>query len=209
MKRLLPLLAVGLLGLLASSAGAQTLPPVDECGEDFAAFRGQLLDILARRDAAALLEHVDAGIEFSFGGLGPGRDAFAESWGMDEPHTSGLWTELGQVLLLGCAPLGAEEVAAPALFARFPAEIDPFTGGVAEPGAWLYPGPGFEAEGADIAWQIVTESDGEGNGWRRVRLADGRSGYIEEGLLLTPVGYRAIFSRREGRWTLVAFIAGD
>ena len=209
MKRLLPFAAAAFLGLVASPAGAQALPPVDECGEDFAAFRAQLLDILARRDAAALLEHVDAGIEFSFGGLGPGRDAFAETWGLGEPRTSGLWAELGRVLLLGCAPLGGDEVAAPYLFARFPAEIDPFMGGVALPGAWLYPGPGFEAEGVDIAWRVVIESDDASNGWRRVRLADGRSGYIEDGLLLTPVDYRAIFARRDRRWRLVAFIAGD
>ena len=209
MKRLLPSLAAGFLGLFASPAGAQALPPVDECGEDFAAFRAQLLDILARRDAPALLEHFDADIEFSFGGVGPGRDAFAESWGLDEPRTSGLWTELGRVLLLGCVPLGGGEVAAPSLFGRFPAEIDPFMGGVAVPGARLYRAPQVEGDGDDVDWQIVTESDGVISGWRRVRLADGRSGYIEDGLLLTPVDYRAIFARRDGRWRLVAFIAGD
>lgn len=209
MKRVLPLLIGLAVAAMASPAAAQTLPPGDECGADFAAFRARLLDILARRDAPALLEHVDPQVDFSFGGVGPGRDAFAADWGLSEPHSSGLWTELGQALLLGCARVENGEVAAPYLYGRFPEDVDPYVGGVAVPGTMLYPAPAYEGEGAPLAWHIVTEGESNGSGWRRVTLADGRSGYVREEEVLSPIGYRAIFARRDGSWRLVAFIAGD
>ena len=195
--------------LLSSAAPAQTLPPRDECGPEFAAFRAQLLDIIARRDAARLLEHLDPQIEFSFGGDGPGRDAFAVQWGLATPETSALWTTLAEALLLGCARSENGEVAAPYLFVRFPQQVDVFSGGVARPGARLYSAAGAEEDGVPIAWQVVTETENRGTGWTRVRLADGRSGFIPDEMLLSPIGWRAIFAQRGGRWLMTAFIAGD
>lgn len=46
-------------------------------------------------------------------------------------------------------------------------------------------------------------------GWVGVVLDDGRTGYIEEQSVRSPIGYRATFTRREGRWWLVSFISGD
>ncbi|HEX8641118.1 MAG TPA: hypothetical protein VF704_08170, partial [Allosphingosinicella sp.] len=104
MNRALAASAVALSLAFAARAGAQTLPPRDECAADgsFVTFRAELLDVLARRDSARLLEIAAEDIQFSFGD-DPGRDNFARSWGLADPLTSGVWTTLGGVLLLGCA----------------------------------------------------------------------------------------------------------
>ena len=155
------------------------------------------------------MEHVDPEVEFSFGGDGPGRAGFATQWGLSNPETSGLWTALGEALLLGCAPVRNGEVAAPYLHARFPEQIDAFTGGVAGPGARLYTRAGSDEDGAPIPWAIVAQMENPGTGWMRVRLADGRSGFMPDEMLLSPIAYRAIFAQRNGRWMMTAFISGD
>jgi hypothetical protein len=205
MKRLvLPLLLLA----LACPAQARTLPPGDECAADadFARFRAELLDAVARHDAARLLGMTADDIEFSFGGES-GKAAFVATWGLADPHASGLWRELAQVLASGCAREG-EEMSSPYWFSRFPDHLDAFDSGLAGPQARLYATPSVEAASVPIAWQVLAEAAVEG-GWARVRLEDGRSGHIEAADLLSPIGYRALFARRGGAWRMVAFIAGD
>ena len=45
--------------------------------------------------------------------------------------------------------------------------------------------------------------------WAGVLLPDGRTGWLRADDVHSPVGWRAIFERRDGRWMIVAFIAGD
>jgi hypothetical protein len=45
--------------------------------------------------------------------------------------------------------------------------------------------------------------------WLNVRLADGSTGYINVKYVRSPIGYRAIFERTDGRWVMTYFIAGD
>jgi hypothetical protein len=45
--------------------------------------------------------------------------------------------------------------------------------------------------------------------WAGVVLPDGRSGWLPSQDVLSPVGWRAIFARRDGRWLMTAFVAGD
>jgi len=206
MKTLAALLA---LALAAAPAAAQTLPPRDECAADadFTRFRAELLDIAARHDGRRLLAIVAEDISFSFGGEA-GRADFAREWGLATPETSGLWPVLANALVLGCTRDG-EERAAPYFFQRMPEGLDPFTSGVARAGARLYRERSNEGEGAVISWAVLAEVTIESDGWGRVRLADGRTGYIEAGSVISPIDYRAIFGRRAGQWRMVAFIAGD
>ncbi len=48
-----------------------------------------------------------------------------------------------------------------------------------------------------------------GGGWIGVTLKDGRRGYVAEQYIWSPVGYRAIFDKNNGKWTMTALIAGD
>ncbi len=207
MKRLAPLVALALA--LPAAAQARTLPPRDECAADpgFARFRAELLDIVARHDAARLLAIVTDDIRFSFG-AGEGRADFAAEWSLADPDTSGLWVELAKALASGCARDG-ETMSAPYIFRRFPDELDAYSSGVAGPAARLYRTRSNEGESALIPWEIFEEAATEGGGWWRVRLSDGRTGYVEGNNFLSPINYRAIFEKRDGQWRMTMFIAGD
>ncbi len=209
MKAVMSLAAAAALALFAPPAQARTLPPRDECAADpgFARFRAELLDIAARHDATRLLAIVTDDISFSFGG-GEGRADFVEAWHLADPDSSGIWVELARVLVSGCARDG-ETMVAPYIFRRFPEELDAFAAGVAAPGTLLYRTRSNEGDSTPISWEILEEAAPDGAGWARVRLSDGRTGYIESANLLSAIDYRAIFEKRGGQWRMTAFIAGD
>jgi len=198
----------------AAEARARTIPPIDECAadRDFARYRAELLDVLARRDAEALRPLVAEDVYFSFGG-GEGRADFFTDWGLADPLRSGLWTELAETLMLGCAREG-ETMVAPYAFARWPEFDGVGMSYLALPGAELHARPSRDVDPiARLAWDVVEEAGSGGeeteSGWRRVRLADGRTGYVNEAELRLDIDYRAIFERRSGRWVLATFVAGD
>jgi len=208
--------AAALLILQTPSPDAWTarLPPVDECGADaeFARFRAALLDVLARRDVEGLRTMVAEDVFFSFGGS-EGREDFFRDWRLDAPESSALWHTLAETLMLGCAREDARMVA-PYSFARWPEFDGVGVSFLARPGAELRPRPSLDGEPLEIlAWHVVEDASGPGNGgdgaWRRVRLADGRTGFVQERDLRSDIDYRAIFERRSGRWMLATFVAGD
>ena len=209
-------LAAALLALQPAPAHRWTavIAPADECAadRDFADFRARLLDVLARRDVAQLRELVAQDVFYSFGGS-DGRDAFFAQWGLNDPAASALWTSLAEVLMLGCARRGAEMVA-PYAFANWPEFDGVGMSFLARPGAGLYERPSAESDPvATLAWHVVEDlSQGEGvpeSAWRRVRLADGRTGFVRDSELRSDIDFRAIFERRGGRWLLTTFVAGD
>lgn len=204
-----------LLALLLAGAApdlARRLPPVDACAADasFAEFRSALLEAVERRDAAHVLAIVADDISVDFGG-GEGRAYFADAWNLEEPATSELWHELGEALRLGCAVDETGGYWSPSLFLA--SEIDdPFaTFLVVRPGATLHTAADAESEAlATLEWDLVEGIEWqEGDAWWRVRLADGREGFVRRGDLRSPVDYRAGFQRIDGRWRMIAFIAGD
>ena len=61
---------------------------------------------------------------------------------------------------------------------------------------------------AYLSYEVVTLVD-YGSPWRKVQLADGRTGYVTFPAFRSPIGYRAYFEKRDGRWQMRIFIAGD
>lgn len=43
----------------------------------------------------------------------------------------------------------------------------------------------------------------------KVKLADGREGWIADDELYEPVGYRMVVEKLRGKWMITAFVAGD
>jgi hypothetical protein len=112
----------------------------------------------------------------------------------------------------GAHAAAADECAAdpaPYIFRRFPDELDAFSAGVAGPAARLYEARSNEGESVLIPWQILDEVEWNPGAWARVRLSDGRAGYVETEHLLSAIDYRAIFERRDGQWRMTMFIGGD
>jgi hypothetical protein len=73
-------------------------------------------------------------------------------------------------------------------------------------------GPGSTFRVIDtVSFEEVTEWRGKNatGGWNPIQTSKGRTGWVLQRYLRSPVGYRAGFARREGRWWLNALVAGD
>jgi len=193
--------------IIASSA---RIPPIDECAihSDFAQFRSELRRTIARRDAKALLRVVSDDVHASLGG-DVGKKDFIALWGLDRPKTSGIWEELEETLRLGCV-MRSGVASAPSMEHQI-GDRDAFETRVALPGAVLREGPSDRTPVvARLSWDLLTlRGSWDGGPWVRVRLDDGRSGYVRERLARSPIDYRAWFHKRAGRWVMAGFLAGD
>ena len=211
------LIACLLSGAGAGSVGAQVrqLLPVDEAARDPALFalRARLIEGVQRRDTAVIYDVLAPDILNSFGGNG-GPAEFRELWRAHEPDSE-LWPVLARVLAYGGAFLNDTLFMAPYVAARFPGELDAFLHVAVLAGdVTVHERPARAAPVLDtLAFDIVA-ADGEVRGedggvWLRIGLAGDRTGYVPAEVIGSPVGYRAGFVRRAGRWWLQVLVAGD
>jgi hypothetical protein len=198
--------------LLTASPPLTRLPPVDRCAADssFSRFRADLVDAIARRDRDHVLGILADDVMVDFGG-GHGRAAFIEHWALDRPEESRLWTELGQILRLGCTIEGAT-ASAPSLTNQLPADRDAFMTLLAvKPGAALREAPSETSPVIRrLDWDLLTLAPkGAVEGWFPILLEDGGTGYVRWEHVRSPVDYRAVFSKQDGRWKVTVLVAGD
>ena len=200
-------------------SGVATLEPVDEGASDtgLARFRDELLQAIARRDTAYVLSVVSPDIRNTFGDDN-GRAAFRRRWRLGESDSE-LWAVLERVLRGGGrfhTASGNRSFMAPYVYAAWPGEFDAFqhvatTTDDAIARAW--PESSAPALGV-LPYRIVrigwppSESEAA-DGWTEIELADERRAWIASSDVYSPVGYRAIFQERDGRWLMNALIAGD
>lgn len=203
-----------LIALPASQAHAQrVLKPVDQAVSkpDFYSFRAQLQSAVARRDVAALIGSLDPGIRNSFGDNN-GIEAFRQIWEPDD-RKGRVWETLGEVLALGGSFDREGNFVAPYVFSRWPEQVDAFSHaaitGAAVPvrGAPASSSPVTTSLSFAVVEQV--ESRGADDSWIQIRLARGKTGYVDRRFIRSPTDYRAIFSKRDGKWKLSAFLAGD
>lgn len=210
------LLAVAALGL-AGTATAATLPPRDDCLrlDGYFSLRQELEAAVKARDAARLLALASDTIEWSFGNE-PGKAGFAKAWKLDsgDGRASPIWAELDRILPLGC---GIEQggFALPWLYtAEFtpPNGADPFSASVVV-GNGVALRQAAANDGAVLArlsWELVERLvDGDPAGWVKVRTAGGQTGFVRKDYIRSSTDHRAGFTRREGRWQMSFFVAGD
>lgn len=218
----LVLLAAGCwLVIAAQSASPETpalpvssraLLPVDEAAAlpDFFSFRARLLQIIARRDAAALLAIVDPDIKNGFGG-DDGKAAFERQW-QPASADSAVWETLATVLGLGGRRSGADGFIAPYVFAAWP-DLDGFEH-VAVIGDRVRVRRSASADATEIAVASFAvlkrgRDDQAPEAWTPVIAPDGQAGYISSQYVRSPIDYRAFFTRKGGRWWMVMLLAGD
>lgn len=199
----------------AAQAGARVdrILPVDQAARDPAlfAFRARVATAVAARDTATLLAATAPDVMLSFGG-DIGRDLML-SWLRDPvSHGRDLWVELGAALALGGTFRDDTLFVAPYTFTTFPRSRDSWEdlvvidGGVRVRSA---PDPAARVL-ATLAFEVVAApADTSGGDWARVRLRDGRTGYVARRFVRSPIDCRASFERRGGRWWLTSLVAGD
>lgn len=211
-----------LLFLAAPLAAAQVAPlvPRDDGARDpsFLTFRGRLLEALAARDTAAVLGAFAPDARLSFGDAPPGPAGVRAVWlGARRYDGLSLWPTLARVVGTGSVRSPEGLLTAPYTYDGLPAGLDAFTHGVVVgENVTVRAAPSSEAEALTrLSYAIVLvaewgySDDPAARLWHRVRLADGREGYVAGEYLWSPVGYRAGFEKRDGRWQIVFFVAGD
>jgi len=221
--------AIAAMSFIPSSAAAQGRPganpcvgpgsrvapilrPVDEGTRraDFLEFRRRLQDAVARKDEAAVLAIVDPTVRISFGDSG-GAQAFKAQ--VIDNRNEDFWQEFGTILRLGGRFRTNDAFDAPYTFSAWPEHLDSFeclaiTGSRVRVRA---------AAGLDA--RIVTQVDfaivranppkADLPGWRGIELPDGRTGFVSSRYVRGPIDRRALCQVHDGRWSLIAYVAGD
>ena len=205
-----------LFAFLAASGPTQvsalTLLPVEQCSQDrgFEAFRAELRRVIGTRDREFLLNLLSPDILVNFGGES-GRDAFAKHWSFDPDEYGNIWDQLETMMRMGCARSnGARVIPSMSAQVETDADEDWFDKVVLLPGAKLYKETGVESPNpSTVPWTVVPVISKAGDLVTGVRLPDGREGYISDGDLYSPLGYRMVIEWRVGKWMVTAFVAGD
>jgi len=201
--------------LALAAATPHLLPPVQRCGGDpeFSRLQSQLEKAVASRDLKALASLMSDDVRISFGG-GLGKEAFAQRWTGSSQDQGRLWTELDKAIRLGCAKAvdgeGREYRAMPAMFVTGD-DFDGFSTWVALPGAVVRKAPKTSApvKARLKAWTVLEEVEHDGGDWIEVRTGNGSHGYVPTARARSLLDYRIMFGRREGKWRITAFVAGD
>jgi hypothetical protein len=217
--RVLTAVLTGLL-FLAAPVPAEELKlyPVDEAAEDpaFLAFRDDLLAAIRRRDLEAVVEASGDDIKLSFGGS-YGRAAFRE-WLVEDDAGLGrqgisYWVELERAIALGGLFVGPESFCTPYTFCLDIPDCDtcdPYETLIATSDrAPVYGSPDRNSDVvATLSYSVVRTLD-HGHPWQRIALPGGGTGYVTAPEFRSPIDYRARFEKRDGRWLMTLFIAGD
>jgi len=154
-----------------------------------------------------------------------GLKGFIKTWKLDKnPKKSDFWFEMDRILSMGSAYYNDEKTAHayPYLFVTFPTDYDSYeymavTGKKVNvrktPDAKA---PVVETIDYEIVKPMHVEPEpkndiigGIKGTWIMVKTGSGKEGYIFNQFLHSPLGYRAIFEKRDGRWMLTIFLAGD
>jgi hypothetical protein len=185
------------------------LQMVDQASDDpsLAAFRDELLAAVRRRDADAVVAMSDPKIRTSFGDGGGTAELRR---GLKE----GRFDDLERLLTLGGSFVGEGEGRsfwAPYVYSAWPDAHDAFQS-LAVIGKDV---PLRETKDpasrviATLDHDIVTAAAGQTDDAREVKTADGRTGWVDQKQLYSPVGYRAGFLKMNGKWKMNALVAGD
>lgn len=199
--------------------------PVDEAPLDttFFLLRENLKDAVAKRDIFFVRSIVDEDIKCSFGAE-HGLTGFVQIWGLDTPaktEASPLWGVLEKLLKQGGVfSNGGKRFTMPYLFATFPNEYDSFEyGAILGSGVRLRESPNLSSQILkNISYDVVKiiertpdemVIDGESYPWIKVEMLDGLSGFVYGKFVGQPIGFRAIFEKKAGKWKMTVLIAGD
>jgi len=201
-----------LMYLAAAHGAPAKLPPVDQCTREpaFRAFATTLKRAVARRDKDAFLKLLAPDVVVNFGG-DEGRDAFARQWFGSSAPTD-LWAQMDRILKLGCARADDARVI-PSLTWQFESDNDADIfelSVVTSPAAKLRKISAKESPAvATLAWDVVRPIESEGDTQTKVRLNDGREGWLWNNELRSPLDYRLVIKKRQSKWLITAFVAGD
>lgn len=193
---------------------AQNVQLVDERHTDpaFAAYFERLKRAVDQRDVEALKALMSPNIFLSFGGQ-QGYAALEDMWKLKtNPESSPIWDELEKVLRYG-AMRTDEYFRAPGI--RLPEGTDEYTARViVGHNVNVRNAPSMDGEVIQQATHLLVRMPAELTrydrpGWKAVILPSGQPGFVSEEYVYEPMGYRAVFGKENGQWTMISWVAGD
>lgn len=215
---LIPILVV--VSALAAAAQERFVKPVDTAKQDasFVVFREQLIKAAESRDGAFVLNILDPKIMLSYGGDAGTRD-FRRMW-KPESRDSPLWDELLAILRNG-GKFDKKEFYAPYVFVGWPEDLgDTDYQAIVGSGVNLREAPSTNARVVgQLSYNVVkvdyeksvkkSEKEPVTYEWLRVETLGGKRGYVKSEFVRSPLGYRAAFAKKAGKWRMTFLIAGD
>lgn len=220
LNRILFLSFLFLAAIRSLPAQERYVLPVDEGKKvaSFATFRQKLIEAVKIHDEKFILSILDRNIANSFGG-GGGIEEFKETWKINNPKSE-FWNEMQAVVSNGGVFSNKYTFAAPYSFEKFPQDLDAFEHQVIfgsninlrskpESSSKLIAQLSYNVVKVDYEKSVKDKTDEEKYLWLRVETLGGKKGFVSAKYVRSPIDYRAIFERKNGRWKMTAFIAGD
>jgi hypothetical protein len=204
------LLALGIVHSSARQIIPVHLPLVDEGKQDpnFAAFRAKLLSLAQHGNYAEVKRVFAPRVQVDEGSYGVRE--LEQHWNVRRSPAAFL-KALATVLRLGGRFQDRRTVfIAPYVWTDFPsAEDSPSYVVVIRPKTLLFDAPRTSANVvATLSDEVGEDEVAAPQGWLKVQLVDGRSGFVEVRNVRKPNDYRATFRLIGGRWQLTEFQAG-
>lgn len=208
--------------LFVSNLAAQEryVRPVDEGAKDasFKEFREKLVVAVKNRDKKFVLGILDPNVKLSFGGDGGIAD-FKKMWKIDSPRSK-FWAEFSAIITNGGTFYDEKTFAAPYSFTSFPDDLDAFQYSVifgdkvnlrAKPAlsAEVISQLSYNVVKVDYENSIKIKNQENEYSWLKIQTLGSQTGFVSAEFVRSPIDYRAIFVKENGKWMLSAFIAGD
>jgi hypothetical protein len=223
MKKLLLLGFVIFSFFSVSAQKERYVRPVDDAKKDasFLAFRTKLITAAKRRDAKYILSIVDKDIKNSFGG-NDGIAEFKKSWKIENPNSK-FWQEFLPVITNGgtfSKEDGGKIFSAPYTFNGFPEDLDAFEhSAIFGNNVNLRAKPDLNSKSNGLLSYNVVKVDYQNSvkksgrddeySWLKIETLGGRKGFVKAEFVRSPIDYRAGFVKKNGKWKMTYFIAGD
>lgn len=222
--KILILLWLLVFGFLNISAQQERFAKfVDEAKQDasFLAFRTKLIAAAKRRDAKYILSILDKEVQNSRNGS-DGIEEFKSDWKIESPG-SPFWDEFLPVITNGgkfskTAGAPNDFFIAPFIVDNLPDGLENFEYRVifgssvnlrAKPEANARVFAQLSYNIVEITETMKDKKNPDKTNWYGVKTLGGKTGYVKASFVRGPMDYRAGFVKKNGKWKLMYFLAGQ
>lgn len=200
-----------------SSSGDEQIFPKDDSVNDlsFMEFKLNLLKAIAKKDAEYIYSVITPNIKLSFGGQ-DGLTGMEVLWELKTNPESKFWPVLERIIKLGCVSKETSSGKwfwAPYTYAQFNGE--PYQSLIVTGNSVnLRAKPDLKAKVLrKLDYAVVQIANpvkyNPPTPWIQVQTPSGQTGYIASQYLISPLDYRAAFTKIDGAWKMVFLVNGD
>ena len=193
-----------------------------EVNPDFFQFRQKLRQALEKKDLDFVLSHLDENAKLTFGGRAGQKD-FLKIWNLEKnPEKSEMWQTFLDVIDLGGKFQDQERNSFVAPYTFLAEEVEDSFESLIVIGENVtvrktasVKGPVLGFLSYDVVKRVYESNppqetiNGETHPWMKIETKEGVVGYVYGKYIRSPIDYRANFVKKDGKWKIIFFIAGD